>query len=72
MLIHADLEKVMHMSRQNLPLPSTIYQQHPTPYRNIKSYIKSELTLQKQRKLSRTGNNNLEESITIDQHLNQG
>ena len=72
MLIHADLEKLIHMSRQNLPLPSTICQQHLTPYRNIKSYIKSELTLQKQRKLSRTGNNNLEESITIDQHLNQG
>ena len=60
------------MSRQNLPLPSTICQNHPTPYRNSEKCIKSDRTIQKQRKLSQTGNNNLEESITIKQHVNQG
>ena len=68
----AKLEKLIHVSSQNLPLPFRIGKKHPNPYRAIKSYLKPATTIQKQQQLYWTGKNNLEQANPIDQHLNEG
>ena len=66
-----ELEKSVHRSGKNLPLPSRTGQTHQTPNRSIKIHINPATTMHKQLQLSGTGNNHFELAITIMQHLNQ-
>ena len=68
----AELETSIHRLGQNNPLPSLSVQKDRANYRTIKSYIKPSTTMQKQVKLSRTGNKRFILAKAIKQHLTIG